>query len=278
MKDSKDLFGQYYDKDIAARKNWYSPAARDYEQVRPHYPQKVISRVIELAQISPGADILEIGCGPGTATISFAELGFSMLCIEPNPDFYRLVQKNCNNYAQVEIINTFWEEWEPKEKRFDAVLAATSIHWIDPEIAYPKIAKVLRDRGSLILLWNVPAISSIELHQVLQPVYELYAPSLGKYKSIESHQDDFRAIGQLALDLGKFQDLVFEWIVSEVSYSIDKYLKLLSTFSPYIELDELTRKSLFTALKKAIQDNFGERISFSYMCAFHVARKLDSDR
>jgi hypothetical protein len=81
-----------------------------------------------------------------------------------------------------------------------------------------------------------------------------------------------------ALDLGKFQDLVFEWIVSEVSYSIDNYVKLLSTFSPYIALDELTRKSLFTALKKVIQDNFGERIPLSYMCAFHVARKLNLDR
>jgi hypothetical protein len=112
----------------------------------------------------------------------------------------------------------------------------------------------------------------------LQPVYELYAPSLAKYKSIESHQDDFRAIGQLALDLGKFQDLVFEWIVSEVSYTIDNYLKLLSTFSPYIELDEVRRKSLFTALAKVIEDNFGEIISLSYMCTFHVARKINPDR
>jgi SAM-dependent methyltransferase len=101
-----------------------------------------------------------------------------MLCLEPNPDFCAIARRNCAKYSKVEIQTTSFEEWNLEAKRFNAVLAATSIHWIPPEVAYPKVANTLQDDGSLILLWNVPAIPSYEVYQALQEVYQVHAPSL----------------------------------------------------------------------------------------------------
>jgi 16S rRNA A1518/A1519 N6-dimethyltransferase RsmA/KsgA/DIM1 with predicted DNA glycosylase/AP lyase activity len=66
----------------------------------------VLGNVWQVAQLSIKSKILEVGCGPATATTSFAQLGYSMKCLEPNPDFVKLAQQNCQAYADVEIQNT----------------------------------------------------------------------------------------------------------------------------------------------------------------------------
>ncbi|MBW4671737.1 MAG: hypothetical protein KME60_31020 [Cyanomargarita calcarea GSE-NOS-MK-12-04C] len=45
------------------RKSWYGNTADAYNRTRPRYPQETISRVIELAQLSPHKSILELGYG-----------------------------------------------------------------------------------------------------------------------------------------------------------------------------------------------------------------------
>ena len=40
------------------RKSWYSPVAEAYNQVRPRYPQALITRIIELTQLPSNAAIL----------------------------------------------------------------------------------------------------------------------------------------------------------------------------------------------------------------------------
>lgn len=125
----------------------YSAVADAYNKARPRYPKELISRVLELAQLPSTANILEIGCGPGTATTAFAQLGFSMICLEPSQQACQLAQQNCATYPDVEIVNTTFEEWELQPEKFNAVLAATSFHWVPPEIRHPKAAAALQDNG-----------------------------------------------------------------------------------------------------------------------------------
>jgi SAM-dependent methyltransferase len=274
MKEPEQTAKHYADKDLDQRKTWYSPAAEAYNQARPHYPRALIDRVIELTQLPADAIILEIGCGPGTATVTFADRGFSMLCLEPNPDFGAIARRNCGKYSKVAIQTTSFEEWKLETKRFNAVLAATSIHWIPPEVAYPKVANTLQDDGWLILLWNAPAIPSYEVHQVLQAVYQVHAPSLSQYKGKETHEAELRVFEQIVTNSGQFKDVIFEPIVWEVTYSVDEYLTLLSTFSQYLVLDEETRNALFEGLRHKIDENFAGRLQLLNLSAFHVARKI----
>lgn len=273
MEDIKQTIINLSSKDLEQRKNWYSPAAEAYNKARPRYPQELIQQVVEIAQLTNESKILELGCGPGTVTVSFAQLGYSMICLEPNPDFFRLAQHNCQPYLNVEIQNTSFEEWTPEAFKFDAVLAASSFHWISPEIGYPKAANVLKENGHLILLWNKELQPSYEVYQRLSEIYQTHAPSLDRYEDKATQEDILQKLGSMALDSGKFTNIISGQITSEVTYTVDEYLTLLNTYSPYIKLDPQTRESLFASLRQRIEDEFGGSLQLSYISAYHITEK-----
>ncbi|MEH2117920.1 class I SAM-dependent methyltransferase [Nostoc sp.] len=274
MEDLKKTIINYSSTDLEQRKKWYSPAAEAYNKARPRYPQDLIQQVVEVAQLSTDSKILEVGCGPGTATVALAQLGCSMICLEPNPDFFQLAQQNCQPYSNVEIHNTSFEEWELKPFEFDAVLAATSFHWISPEVGYPKAANALQQNGYLILLWNKELQPSHEVYQTLSQVYQLHTPSLDRYEDQETQEYILRQLGNMVIDSGQFKDLISGQVISEVTYTVDEYLTLLNTYSPYIKLDPHNKESLFSGLRHRIENDFGGSLQLSYISAFHIAQKV----
>jgi SAM-dependent methyltransferase len=274
MKDLKQTIMSYSQRDLEERKNLYSPAAEAYNKARPRYPKNLITQVVDIAGLSSESQILEVGCGPGTATVGFAEFGFSMVCLEPNPDFYRLAQENCQNYPNIDIKNISFEEWTLEAKKFDAVLAASSFHWISPEIGYPKAANALQDNGHLILLWNKELQPCYQVYQRLREVYQLYAPSLSPYEDRETQGNILQGLGEMITDSGQFQDLVWGNIESKVTYTVDEYLTLLNTYSPYLQLEKKTKENLFLGLRDIIENEFGASLQLSYISAFHIAKKV----
>jgi SAM-dependent methyltransferase len=134
-------------EELELKKSWYSPAAEAYNATRPHDPRELIGKAINAARLSQSSRILEVGSGPGTATVAFAELGCRMVYLEPNPDFCDLAKMNCRSYPSVKVINQSFEEWTLEPEALDAVLAASSMHWIPSEIAYAKASNALKDDG-----------------------------------------------------------------------------------------------------------------------------------
>jgi SAM-dependent methyltransferase len=258
------------------RKNWYSNVADAYNRLRPGYSSKLINRVVELTQLPPHASILEIGCGPGIATVEFAKIGFSILALEPSPKAYQLARNNCLQYPKVKIENTTFEEWELKSKSFNAVLAATSFHWISPEIRSRKASQALIEDGYLILLWNTGVQPQEDIYQILNEVYLTQIPSLAKFHAEEraTQSEQLNNFGQSIIDSGYFKNLVSEHFIYEVTYSIDDYLGLLGTYSPYIKLEPQQRNFLFTSLRETLTSNCINEIPGSFMSAFQIAQKI----
>lgn len=261
------------DKDLEARRSWYSAAAAAYDRVRPRYPVDLIENAIELAQLPPQAHLLEIGCGPGIATVEFARRGFSMVCVEPSLEMCEFARQNCAQYPNVEIQNTSFEEWDLQANSFDAVVAATSFHWIPPEIGCAKAADALGDNCSLILLWNVVPSPRYEVFQLLEEVYRDCAPSVANYASIEQERLNLRAIDKTVIDSGRFQKFSSDEVVYNITYNTDDYLMLLGTLSPYIALDLEVRNSLFAGLRVKIEQDLAGAIELEHLCTFQIMQK-----
>lgn len=258
-------------KDLAERKTWYSPVAESYNRTRPRYSQ-ILDRVVEVAQLMPSSALLEVGCGPGTATVGFAPLGCSMTCLEPNPDFCQIARHNCQPYSNVEILNTSFEEAILEADRFDAVLAATSFHWISAEIAYPKAAHTLKQNGCLILLWNVISEPGEAVYQLTHDLYETYAPDLAPADSRELQQVWLSSMANTVRETGYFRQVESEQIVCELTYSTEDYLTLLSTSSPYISLEPQNKAALFAGMQERL-DQQGGTAQLFYLSAFQIAWK-----
>lgn len=234
------------------RKEWYSDAALAYRWARPRYPDVLISRVLEQASLTKGSRLLEIGCGPGIATESFAAKGMSIVAVEPSAAACDLAKESCQVYsADVSIINSTFEQYDLANQRYDAVLAATCFHWLSPEIACSKPAAALKPNGSFILLWATPPQPSAEISKYLQPVYERYGLSTlseGQQRSQSYYQHNFELFAQTINESGFFSSSTVEIETYHSTYSIERYLALLSTLSPYIEIEDKIKQNLLADL------------------------------
>jgi len=271
--DPEAAINRYSQRDLEQRRHWYEPAAEAYARTRPAYPQALIQEVSERAGLRPGSRILELGCGPATATVAFAQAGASMLCLEPNPAFCELARRACLAYPAVEILPTSLEEWPQETDGFDAVLAATSFHWIPQEIGCSASARALRAQGSLILLWNMELQPSSEVHQCLSEVYQRHAPSLDRPDDRQSRLATLQTLGRRVENSGLFGPMVSGHVESELTYTTEQYLNLLSTYSPYLQLEAHSRCALFEGLGDRIERHFGGSLRLSLLSAFQMARK-----
>jgi SAM-dependent methyltransferase len=263
-------------KDLALRKAWYSPVAEAYQATRPSYPSALVGRAISAAKLSSSSRILELGCGPGTATVSFAALGCAMVCLEPNSDFCAMARQNCKACPSVQVINQAFEEWDLEPEAFDAVLAASSIHWIPAEIAYTKASRALKPDGHLILLWNKEPQPLAAIQAALAEVYQRHAPALGHTENRATQERILSGLGQTVLDSGRFHNLVAATLECSLTTTHEQYIDLLSTYSPYHTLDHRVRSALFSELKQClVQQGFAE-LQLSYLSAVHIAQKLAS--
>ena len=257
----------------ADKSSWYDSVAEAYDRTRPRYPAEILARMQEIAQLQPNKSVLEIGAGPGIASIELAKLGAETICLEPSLSACELGRSKCAVYPNVEFVHTTFEDWNLGDRQFDAVIATTSFHWITPEIRNQKTAAALKDNGLLILLWNTPPQPSYQVHQTLAEIYLTHAPELAKYEEHQNHRQNLSAIANETMESGYFRDLITQQQIAQITYTVDNYLALLSTLSPYIRLDSPQRSLLFAELKRVLKLHYGDRLELSYLSLLQMAYK-----
>ncbi|MFC9741411.1 class I SAM-dependent methyltransferase [Streptomyces noursei] len=124
-------------------------AAR-YDRARPRYPDALVRRI---AAGLPGPDVpevLDVGCGTGIAARQFRAAGCRVLGVEPDA---RMADVARALGTEVDVAR--FEDWDPAGRTFDAVVAGTAWHWIDPVAGAERAARALRPGGLLAPFWNV---------------------------------------------------------------------------------------------------------------------------
>jgi SAM-dependent methyltransferase len=235
----------------------------------------LVAAVVAQAGLTAASTLLEVGCGPGTATVAFAALGCRIVAIEPNSEFCRLARKACEAFEGVEVLTTSLEEWDVQPECFDAVVAATSFHWIPPEIGYPKAARALQPNGWLILLWNKELQPPVETHEALRTILRRHALRLDRpYEDAGTVARILEILGQPLEDSPLFQAVHRGQVLVERSLSIDDYLTLQSTYSPFLALDPDVQAALTSDLRRALQQIHGDTVPLTYTSAYQMAQRV----
>ncbi len=166
--------------------------AHRYDRTRPPYPQALVDRVIAA---SPGREVLDVGCGTGIAARQFQAAGCTVFGVEPDErmaDFAR--------GAGLTVDVATFEDWEPAGRTYDAVVAGTAWHWVDPVAGAAKAAQVLRPGGRLAPFWHVfqpPA----EVMRAFVEVYRRVVPdSLFEIPTHRSSLDVYQSMFAKASD------------------------------------------------------------------------------
>jgi SAM-dependent methyltransferase len=139
-----------------ARGAVFDEIAEDYDRHRPAYPPELIERACAVAGLTAGDAVLELGCGTGQLTGSLLERGLHVTAVEPGGHLREQAKRRLAAVGAesrtVTFVGARFEEARLAGEAYAAVFAASSIHWIDPDVSWSGAAAALRDRGLLALV------------------------------------------------------------------------------------------------------------------------------
>lgn len=236
-------------------------AAR-YDRTRPPYPGALVERIVAA---SPGADFLDVGCGTGIEARQFQAVGCRVLGVEPDA---RMAEFARRSGIEVEIAT--FEAWDPAGRSFDAVIAGTAWHWVDPVAGAVKAAEVLRP-GGLLAPFHHAFQYPPEVMRAVTGVYRQAAPdspftnisSQVARPALDTYQPLFATIADGIRKAGGFsepQQWRFEW---ERTYTRDEWLDQLPTHGAFTQLPQDTMARVLDGVGAAI-DATGGSVTMSY--------------
>ncbi|MCU7724875.1 class I SAM-dependent methyltransferase [Actinoplanes sp. KI2] len=242
--------------------------AERYDKGRPSYPDAMIKRVVEA---SPGPAFLDVGIGTGIAARQLRAYGCQVLGIEVDD---RMAAQARTHGLAVETAR--FEEWDPAGRRFDALVAAMTWHWIDPVAGAVKAAEVLGTGGLIALMWNVfdvsPAIKQAFAAVNARIVPDFPNPWAAKIPMAEAYQAILDTAIAGLRDSGSFaphEQWRIDW---ELSYTRDEWLSVLPTFGGASRLPPHTLAELLTASGEAI-DAAGGTLTVHYSTLTVAAKR-----
>jgi SAM-dependent methyltransferase len=223
-----------------------------YDRTRPRYPDALVRRIIAAG---PGPEVLDVGCGTGTAARQFRAAGCRVLGVEPDPRMAAFARRDG---LAVEVAT--FEAWDPGGREFDAVVAGTAWHWVDPVAGAAKAARVLRPGGRLAAFWHVfqlPAGMQEAFAEAFRrvvtdspiPVAPTGSALSGYQPLFDRAADGIRAVG----GFGDPEQWRFDW---EHTYSREEWLDQLPTSGILTRLPADQVAQVLAGVGAAIEDRF----------------------
>lgn len=251
---------------MAERRGTFDADAERYDRARPRYPAALIDRIVGE---SPGRDVLEIGCGTGQLTVSLAERGMGVTAVELGAALSAVARRNLAPY-RCEVITDDFERWTPT-RSYDAVIAATSFHWLDPATRLDRVAALLRPGGLLAIAGTAHVAGGTGQFFVdVQHCYEQWDPATPPGLRLSSDAPPRLDHVEGSADLIPLAPSRHR---QEISYSTPEYIDLLGTFSNMIELPDDRRNALFDCIASLIDGDYGGRVVKAYLHGLVLARR-----
>lgn len=248
-----------------------------YDQARPGYPEELFDDIVLLSDIPTRGRILEIGSGTGQATVPLAHRGYHILGIELGENMAAVARHHLSAYPQAQIVTQAFEEWPVEQTAFDLVFSATAFHWIDPALAYPKIAQALKPSGTLALVWHVHVQSEASqgFFEAVQKIYQREVPSWEKnYRPLPWPDEVAEPVKAQIERTSLFGPVTVRRHLWEITYDATSYIRLLHTYSDHRVLEDSTRERLYRDIADLIETQFNGHVTKGYMALLYLARAI----
>ncbi len=258
-----------------ALRTTFDTVAERYDRARPRYPEELYEELVARTGIAAGDRAVEVGPGTGIATRRLAAFGLRIIAVELGANLAAVARRNLAAFPDVEVVEASFEQWEsPAGLSIDLVVAATSWHWVDPDVGYPKAHSLLRPGGHLAC-WSATHVfpeGGDPFFRELQEVYEEIGWGLPADASWPTPADlpDGRA-GMVGS--GLFEDVSvsrFDW---ETTYDAEGYIDLLETFSGHIAMEPWQRERLYAEIRRRLGERPGGTARRHWGAVLRVGRR-----
>src|ERR687896_16206 len=125
----------------------FGAVAETYDRVRPRYFLPLLDRAQEVLELEPDARVLDLGAGTGRLTRELVRRFSSVTAVEPDAEMRRLLAVGTALAGSAEAIPL-------DDASVDAVFVGEAFHWFEADHAIAEIARVLRARGGLAIIWT----------------------------------------------------------------------------------------------------------------------------
>ena len=258
-------------------KTTFNLDAELYDRARPRYPDAVFQNLTALAHLDPGASLLEVGCGTGIATLPLAERGFRITCVELGGNLAAVARRNLKPFPAVRVDVAPFETWDAGGETFDLVYAATSWHWIDPDVRYRKAAELLKPDGSLAIIDGgghaFPKDADPFFFEI-QDAYQAIGEGVPDEDWPPPLPEDFPDMSEEMEASGLFGDVQVRRYVWEIKYTAEEYIDLLNTFSGHIAMEPAKQEYLYRNVRERINARSDPRVRRHWLAILNVAHKL----
>jgi SAM-dependent methyltransferase len=221
------------DPDLRPLRLSFGRVADTYHSVRPPYFQPLLDRAQALLELKPSARVLDLAAGTGRLTHELARRFAHVIAVEPDDDMRALI-------AEGEVLAGTAEAIPLGADSVDAVFVGEAFHWFDARAAIAEIARVLRPRGGLAIVWThwwetEPPLPERALELLREP--------------FERFTDQRHPPWDDAFARSPFEPLRRERFEEEMTIDVDTLLALYSTTSSLAALPDDERAALFAAVR-----------------------------
>jgi hypothetical protein len=192
--------------------------------------------------------------------------------LELGPELAAVARRRLAGRPNVDVVRADFESWPLPAVPFDAVLFATSLHWLDPATRASRAAAAVRPGGAVASIRTEHVAGGTERFFVdAQACYERWDPEtepglrLSPAADIPIDSEGLAASEHLDEPEVRRHEC-------EATYSRDDYLELLSTYSGHLAMEPHLREALLDCIGGLIDERYGGSIAKRYLFDLFVAR------
>src|SRR5215469_13446457 len=212
-------------------KRTFDRDAELYDQARPGYPEQIFDDLLAFACLGPEAIVLEVGCGTGQASQALAQRAYRLVCLELGNQLATVARSKLAPFPRGRSGHVCLRILGVGRVSVRHGIAASSWHWLNPEVRYEKGARLLKPSGALAILscGHTFPDGFDPFFTEIQSCYEgLGEPRLDWPPPRPDQVPDQREEIERS---GVFKIVEIKRYVWTVDYSADSYIALLNTYS-----------------------------------------------
>lgn len=131
----------------AERATSFGTIASDYDRLRPTAPAQAIDWLLPARRDV----VIDLAAGTGLLSRAVAGRAGHVMAVEPDDRMRAVLRARSPG---VEVLAGRGEAIPLPDASADVVLISSAWHWLDPDLAVPEIARVLRDGGRFGAIWT----------------------------------------------------------------------------------------------------------------------------